>query len=388
MFETQELIDVLRGIVEIDSANSYLIADGPGERNVQKEIQRYLAELGVESVLERIDDSHCNLVATIPGTGGGKSITLYAHADTVGYELWKDRALHLEVFPDKLMGLGAADDKGHCAVMMLLAKILKRENIRLKGDVHLVFIADEEGESCGAFDYVKKHRPEAALILEPAPLDQLNVTHQGFGWLKIKVYGKAAHGSAPDQGVDAIAMMGEVIVRMSRNQRENFAKNVHPLNGETVYHTGVISGGTDYASYPAYCELGIEIGTQPGETMQCRYDEIQAIFDEVKELYPSFRGEIEPVVVRDPFVSRGSEEMIRMLKEEVRKETGTEPACTGDNSWGDAQIFQDAGFPTVGIGALGENYHAPDEWVDLQQLQQLCRIVVNFVTKYCEKSQQ
>ena len=74
--------------------------------------------------------------------------------------------------------------------MMLAVRDLIERNVQLSGDVHLCFIADEEGASCGALDYVKKHAPEATLVLESAPLEQICVTHQGFGWLKITTRGK------------------------------------------------------------------------------------------------------------------------------------------------------------------------------------------------------
>jgi acetylornithine deacetylase/succinyl-diaminopimelate desuccinylase-like protein len=227
-------------------------------------------------------------------------------------------------------------------------------------------------------------KPEATLIMESAPLNHINVTHQGFGWLKIKVFGKAGHGSAGGDSLDAIAAMAEVIVRMQRNQRENFARNPHPLNGETVFHTGTILGGTDFATYPASCELGIEIGTQPGETMYRRIEEIKAIFSEVKEIYPGFSAEIEPIIIRNPFETKGTEELYAVLAEEIEAFTGSPAQAVGENSWGDAGIFQEAGFPTLGVGSLGGNFHAPDEWVSISDLDRLTRVILNVVQRYCE----
>ncbi len=384
MVDKQELTDVLTKLTGIDTSNSFLIPGSPDELEGQKYVAQYLAALDVPSVTEQIDGStHYNQVATVKGEGGGNSLTLYAHMDTVGYALWPKRALKAEIDGDRMTALGASDDKGFCAVMLMVAKALRDNGIKLKGDLHLCFCADEEGASCGAFDYVKRHTPEAALIMESAPINEINVTHQGFGWLKLKVYGKAGHGSAGSDSLDAIAAMAEVIVRMQRNQRENFAKNPHPMNGETVYHTGMISGGTDFASYPAYCELGIEIGTQPGETMNNRIEEIKAIFSEVTEIYPNFVAEIEPVIIRSPFQTNGADELFAILADEIEKATGKPAAPVGENSWGDAQIFQDGGFPTLGVGSLGGNFHAPDEWVSLSGLEQLTRVILSVVQRYC-----
>lgn len=385
MYETGELAELVRKLTSIDTSNSFLVPGSPDELEGQKFVANYLEKLNVSTVIEQIDGStHYNQVATIKGTGGGRNLTLYAHMDTVGYALWKDRALSAVTNGDVMTGLGTSDDKGFCAVMMMVAKTVIENGIQLKGDLHLCFCADEEGASCGAFDYVKRHQPEAALIMESAPLNHINVTHQGFGWLKIKVFGKAGHGSAGMESQDAIAQMAEVIVRLQRNQWEKFAQNPHPLNGETVYHTGTISGGTDFATYPAYCELGIEIGTQPGETMNNRIEEIKAIFREVKDIYPDFTAEIEPVIVRSPFETKGTAELYAVLADEIEKATGKKAEAVGENSWGDAQIFQDGGFPSLGVGSLGGNFHAPDEWVSLSDLDRLTRVIINVVQRYCE----
>lgn len=383
MTSKNEVISLISELVKIESVNSWLIPGGSGEKKVQIYIRDYLKKLGVDSEFEIIDETHANLAATLKGTGGGKNITLYAHADTVGCELWADRALVPEIQGDCLIGLGAADDKGMCAAIMLTVKDLIERGVRLSGDVHLCFISDEEGRSCGAMDYVKKHAPEAALVLESAPLEQICVTHQGFGWLKLTTRGKAGHGSAGGTSSDAIYHMAEVIVRLQRNQRENFAKNVHPMNGETVYHTGAIRGGTDFASYPEECVLGIEIGTQPGETIQDRINEIEEIFREIKAFCPAFDGHVETVIARDPFAASGHEELFGLLSESIEKHHGKPARAVGENSWGDSQLFQDAGFPTLGLGARGGNFHAPDEWISISETGTLIRVLSDVIERYC-----
>lgn len=383
MITKEEMISLISELIKIESVNAWLVPGGTGEKAVQTYIGEYLDKLGVPNELEQIDESCYNLVATLKGSGGGRNITLYAHADTVGYELWADRALTPRVEGDSLIGLGSADDKGFCAAMILVVKDLIERDVRLAGDVNLCFISDEEGTSRGAMDYVKRHRPEATLILESAPLEHICVTHQGFGWLKITTKGKAGHGSAGEVSSDAIYHMSEVIVRLQKNQRENFAQYIHPMNGETVYHTGFIRGGTDYASYPEECVLGIEIGTQPGETIQSRINEIEEIFLEVKELCPTFDGHVDVIIARDPFIASGHEELYDIVAASIEKHLGIPVKAVGENSWGDSQLFQDAGFPTLGLGCRGGNLHAPDEWVSISEMKTLVKVIIDVVEKYC-----
>jgi len=383
--DINDIKELLTELIRIDSSNGFLIEGAPGSKEVLDFIDGYLTNLSIDTEFQVVDDDHRNLKATIKGRGGGRPLTLYAHVDTVGYELWKDRALKAKIEGDRITGLGSADDKGHCAAMMLLAKKIKDDGVNLKGDVHLCFIDDEEGESCGSFDYVKKNGPEACLVLESAAEGHINICHQGFGWLKISVQGKAGHGSAGEFSSDAITRLAEIIVRMEKNKNEKFAADPHEMNGETVYHTGYIKGGTDFASYPDHAELGIEIGTQPGESINDRVNEIEDIFEEVRSIYPDLEAKVEVVVAREPFTTSGSEELLEITKKAVKAVIDIDAKSVGENSWGDAQIFQDAGFPTLGIGADGGNLHAPDEWLSLKSLEKLIDILMIITKNYCEQ---
>ena len=381
--ELQDVINLVSDLVRIDSSNPWLVPGSPGEANVAAYIKRWLEPLGVEVQIEEVEPGRPNLIAIWRGAGGGKSLCLYAHNDTVGYALWRDRALTPRIEGNNMIGLGAADDKGHGAAALLALKSLVESGTRLRGDVWVLLPIDEEGTSSGSMDFVKKYKPDAMLVLEALGMGKVTISHQGFGWIDIIVEGRAAHGSRPEQGVDAIIHMAEVVTRMQKLDQEIFAISPHPLNGRTVFHTGTINGGTDYATYPDRCVLGIEIGTQPGETIQNRVNEIESIFGEVRKLYPNFKGTVDVKLARDPFDASGHEELWQIVSSEMEQETGLKTAAVGENSWGDAQLFQDAGIPTLMFGAAGGNLHAPEEWVSLPELTNLARIVAGTARRYC-----
>jgi acetylornithine deacetylase len=177
--------------------------------------------------------------------------------------------------------------------------------------------------------------------------------------------------------------MAEILVRLEKLRREVYAPAAHPLNGEIVFHTGTIIGGTDYGTYPENCRLGVEIGTQPGETMRNRIDEIGKIFADVAKIHPDLETHVETKIARDPFEARGHEEIYDVYASALERVTGKKAEATGGNSWGDAQLFQDAGFPTIGVGAMGENLHAPDEWVSIGELEQLVRVITAVAVTDC-----
>lgn len=366
---------LLTELVRIESVTPWLIPDGSGEGDIARSIAGWLSDLPVEVVLEEVAPGRPNLIATLRGTGGGPSLCLNAHADTVGFANWRDRALEPRRDGDRLVGLGVADDKGGCAVALLALRSLANRGARLRGDLVVACTADEEGVSIGTEHLVANHRYDAAIVLEPDALPRAIVEHQGFGWIDVVVHGRAAHGSAPEAGIDAIVHMAEVVTRLHRLDRDVFARHADPKNGRTVFHTGTIHGGTDYATYPSRAVLGIEIGTQPGEHLADRVREIDTIFGEVRESYPDFRGEVDVKLEREPFRAEGHEALWDALAGATLDvlERPLEPV--GLNAWADSGLMQAAGIPTIMFGPLGGNFHAPDEWVSIGEVVRAAQIV-------------
>lgn len=366
---------LLTQLVSIESVTPWLIPDGSGEREVVRSIAGWLADLAVEVVVEEVAPGRPNLIATLRGTGDGPSLCLNAHADTVGFANWRDRALDARRDGDRLVGLGVADDKGGCAVALLALRSLATREGRLRGDLVVACTADEEGVSIGTEHLVANHRYDAAIVLEPDALPRAIVEHQGFGWIDVIVHGRAAHGSAPDAGIDAIVHMAEVVTRLHRLDRDVFTRSADPRNGRTVFHTGTIHGGTDYATYPSRAVLGIEIGTQPGEHLADRVREIEAIFGEVREGYPDFRGEVDVKLEREPFRAEGHEALWEALAAATQDILGRPLEPVGLNAWADSALMQAAGIPTIMFGPLGGNFHAPDEWVSIGEVVRAAEIV-------------
>jgi succinyl-diaminopimelate desuccinylase len=171
--------------------------------------------------------------------------------------------------------------------------------------------------------------------------------------------------------------------RLDRRDREVFAANPDPANGKTVFHTGTVAGGTDYATYPAKAVLGIEIGTQPGEMLADRVREIEETFAECAEVLPGFRAEVEVRLDREPFRAGGHEAIAEALDKAAADVIGRPFERCGLNAWTDAALTQSAGMPTVLLGPAGGNFHAPDEWVSIPEVIALAEIVEEAATSFC-----
>jgi acetylornithine deacetylase len=378
----REVEDLLSDLVRIDSVTPWLIPDGAGEGDIARFMADWLAPLRVEVELQEVEPGRPNLVARLPGSGGGRSLCLNAHSDTVGYANWADRALIPERRGDLLIGVGVADDKSSCAVGLLALRELAQSGTRLRGDVVLACTIDEEGSSIGTTDLIRRHSYDGAMVLEPHEIERVVVEHQGFGWLDIIVEGKPAHGSAPDDGIDAIVHMAQVVDGLAALDAR-FKAKPDPRNGRTVLHTGTIAGGTDYATYPSRATLGIEIGTQPGETMAARVADIRAIFEDCRRRLPGFSAEVRIQVERDPFKAEAHEPLLAAANAAAQRTLGHPLRESGLNAWADAALMQAAGIPTLLFGPTGGNYHAPDEWVSLPTCVQAIEIVTATAAEFC-----
>jgi len=370
-----EVVELLEHLVRIDSTNPWLIEGAVGEGAVARAMADWLGDLGLEVELDEVVEGRFNMMARLRGAAPGPTLCINSHTDTVGYSEWGPSALEPRVDGDRMYGRGAADDKAGCAAAMLAVRDLVRSGTQLAGDVLLALVIDEEGVSIGTEHLVKHHTMDYAIVIEPTGLPLAITEHQGFGWIEVVVHGKAAHGSAPDVGIDAIVHLAEVITRLHALDEREWKANPDDLNGRTVFHTGTISGGTDYATYPSSAVLGIEIGTQPGETLADRVDDIEAIFDEVRAVHPDFRGEVVVRLDRDPFTGSGQEPLLAAMDAAAIHVLGVPMTRTGENAWTDAALLQSAGVPTLLVGPAGDNYHALDEWVSISECVQMTEIL-------------
>ena len=371
----KQVSELLSAMVRIESVTPWLIPTGSGEAKVAAFIADWLDGTGAEVEVVEVEPGRPNVLARLRGTGGGPTLCLNAHSDTVGYESWPDEALEPRIDGDRIYGLGAADDKGGCTAAMLVLRSIAESGARLGGDLLVACVADEEGISIGSEHLARQGGIDAAIVIEPQPTHELVVEHQGFGWIDVITRGVAAHGCEPDAGVDAIVHLAEVITRLHRLDRTVFQPQPSLMNGRTVFHTGTISGGTDYATYPSYAKVGIEIGTQPGEHLSDRLAEIEDIFDEIARTERGFSGQIDVRLDREPFVARGQEALQDVVVRAMTAALGREPKITGMNGWTDAALLQAAGIPTLLLGSTGDNYHTAGEWASISELVRLCDVL-------------
>ena len=157
--------------------------------------------------------------------------------------------------------------KGGLAVILAAVKSLQDNKIDLDGDVILTFVCDEEHASLGTKDLVKHYHADAVVVTEPTDLC-LTIAHRGFVWLEVETFGRAAHGSRYQEGIDAIMHMGRFLSRLEKLGKELVTSTPHPIVGPANLHASRILGGTEVLTYPAHCFLEMEWRTTPEQNSE------------------------------------------------------------------------------------------------------------------------
>jgi acetylornithine deacetylase len=361
-----DLVELLTGLVEIDSINPDLIPGAAGEAELAGYVGRWAERAGLDVEVEDAAPGRPNVIATARGSGGGRTLLLNAHMDTVGVDTM-ETPFDARVEDGRLYGRGSYDMKGSLAAILVVAAEATR--LGLRGDVVVAAVVDEEVASIGTESLVASGRRfDAAVVAEPTELD-VAIAHKGFAGFEIETRGRAAHGSRPDLGEDAIARMGPVLTRLDGLASSLLTSPTHRLLGSGSVHASLIVGGQEFSSYPERCLLTGERRTLPDESLEDVERELVEIAGD--------RAEHRLGVSRRPFEVAEEEEIVRL----VHGHAGTD--LIGVPFWTDAALVAASGVPTVVFGPHGEGAHAAVEWVDVASVERCAEVLLSVAGDFC-----
>jgi acetylornithine deacetylase len=375
------LISTLTDLVRIDSVNSSLVPGGAGESRIAAHVAEKMRALGMVVTTLEATRGRPSVVGRVPGSGGGRSLMLNAHLDTVGIEGMAG-ALAPTIRDGRLYGRGAYDMKGSLAACLAAVKALVDAKADVRGDLVLAAVADEEYASLGTAEVAREVPVHAAIVTEPTELD-LCIAHKGFVWLEVETVGKAAHGSRFFEGIDANMRMGRFLGRLDRLEQELRTRPPHPLVGPPSLHAPTLHGGSELSTYAASCRLGIERRTVPGETEAGVRAEIETLIEQTRAADPSFQASVRCLLARNAFEVPPDAPIVSAVRAAATRHLGRSPALIGKPFWMDSAILADAGVETVVIGPIGGGAHTSEEWVDLQSLERLAVILADATLAYC-----
>jgi acetylornithine deacetylase len=361
-----DLPELVSRLVGIDSVNPSLVPGGAGEAEVAAFVASWAADCGLAVETIASDAARPNVVVRAPGRGGGRTLLLCGHLDTVGVgAMFAPFDARLD--GDRLLGRGAVDMKSGVGAALVACRAALE--LGLAGDVVVACVADEEHSSLGVQEVLAGGlTADGAVVTEPTNGEAI-VAHKGFVWSEVTFRGHAAHGSRADEGVDAIAKAGSVLVGLGALDA-TLGVMLHPLLGRGSVHAGTIAGGAELSTYPGECVLTIERRTLPGETAE-------TVEAEITGLLAGTDAVARTLLVREPFAVDANADIVRLVC------AASGAATAGAPYWTDAAFIGAAGIPTVLYGPSGDGAHADEEWVSLSSVEAVARTLIAVASEFC-----
>lgn len=377
--DLDEVVDLTCRLIAIDSVNPALVSGGAGEAQIATAVCEWLTDRGFTCRRLEATPGRPSVLATASGTGGGSSLMLNGHLDTVSLASYHGDGLQPTVHDGRLHGRGAYDMKSGLAAMMVAAARAHQSPHR--GDIVLALVADEEHVSLGTEEVLRHRTTDAAIVVEPTGLD-LVTAHRGFVWATVTVHGRAAHGSRPDLGLDAIAKAGRFLTALDKHAEHLTARSPHPRLGTGNLHAGTITGGAEISSYPASCVITLERRTLPGEGPATFERELTDLHDNITRTDPGLAADIEITTHRPSFEAAPDSRIVTTLSKAFHTVAGRAPTRRGEAFWTDCALLDERGIDTVMFGVDGGGAHAAEEWVAIDSLQTTTTVLHHTIGQY------
>lgn len=352
-------VQLARDLVAIDSVNPSLVPGAAGEGEIASAIAAHMRRIGLDVVMQEAAPGRPNVIGILEGRAPGRSLMLCGHVDTVGVD-GMDAPFAPEIRDDRLYGRGSQDMKGGLAAMIDAARVAIDRGFAC-GRLIIAAVVDEEYASIGADALVKDWTADGAVVTEPTDL-QVAIGHKGFAWIDIVTHGRAAHGSRPRDGRDAIMRMGRVLQRLEALDRKLQSGTPHPILGTGSLHASVVSGGRELSSYPDVCRLQMERRTVGEESGEAALDEVSAILEALAREDPEFEARAHLRFTRPPY-ELSPDHPLPCLLVDAATGLGTRSAKVGMSFWTDAAVLGSAGIPSVLFGPGGAGLHSREEYV-------------------------
>jgi succinyl-diaminopimelate desuccinylase len=370
--EEAEVVSLCQDLVRFKSVNP------PGdELEIAEYVADFLREVGLTVDVVPHTSTRASLVARLKGSGEVPALLYSGHLDVVpvGAEEWLHDPFGGEVVEGKLWGRGSTDMKGGDAAMMVAAKVLASANLHLKGDLLLVFTAGEEVDQFGAKELATRSdlAPVQAVVISEPSYNDIYVAEKGTLWLKVTTHGKAAHGSMPQLGRNAIMMM---VALLSGLDQAQVPYEEHPLLDGFTRSIGTIHGGLSTNVVPERCVVTLDQRTVPGQDHRAVLSQVEALISDLSRRLPGFSASVEVVSDLCPVETSPEEPIVQSFRDVVAEVTGERPEPKG------APYSTDAAFlvpplnaPLIICGPGNPDLaHQPNEYVEVDRLVESTKI--------------
>jgi acetylornithine deacetylase len=380
MDPSQQVVDLLQKLVQIESVNPSLAPNGSGESKVAEALSRFCQSQNIAYELQSVATGRANFLASVQGRDRDRRIIFVAHMDTVPVDRWASDPYSGVLKDDRIHGRGSCDTKGSLAAMMIaLSTIRERQTgptIVVAGSV------DEEFRKAGARAIAQSGvRYDAAVIGEPTDLE-LVVAHKGSIRWQIEVLGRPAHTSKPHLGVNAITGMARVILALEALHAE-LASRTHPLVGPPTLTVSLVEGGLEVTTVPPFCRVWIDRRLVPGERPKEAVAEVERTLQTLRQRDPTLEVRSLPAPFEDPPPDSAEKTHIAQVAAKACAKIAGTGKFTGVPYGTDASQLSQGGIPCVIVGPGSiDHAHTNNEFVPVDELKKSVEIYREIMLSY------
>jgi len=368
--KARRAVELTKGLVRAPSINP------PGNEKAASEVvTSFFDQIGIKYVEQSVSGDRCNVIATLRGRTGSRSLLLTGHLDVVppGDEgLWARDPFCGDEVDGQIYGRGSTDAKGSLGAMLCAIEAIAESGIELLGDLHFAAVVGEETDGMGIKHLIKSGlRPHMALVGEPTQL-RVGNSHKGIARLRVDVSGKAAHASLPDNGANAISGMAKVILGLDDLATRLRSKGATSRPSLVV---STISGGIKDNVVPPNCTITVDRRLVVGERPEVAEDEIIGVVRSALRDTP-LRADVQPYLLALPAQTPSDELIVRSARAAVREVLGEDMGTHSFEAYCDMGPLVDlAGTKAIilGPGSLAGS-HIPNEIVSMREVEDAAKI--------------
>jgi succinyl-diaminopimelate desuccinylase len=401
---TPELLGRLKRLVGFPTINP----PGQDYDAVSGYLTRELARIGLSAkrftipneVLRKIlppaqqDFPRYNVLGKLRVPGAPKTIHFNAHYDVVPVSgAWRHgNPFSGAVEKGQIYGRGTADMKGSIASLLTALDALHKTGSRPSMNIEVSFTADEETDSVLGAQWVVENapiQPDYAIVMEGGEGDEVCCGHNGTLWLEVTVHGRAAHGSRPENGVNALEKMASLVLELEAYKKTIGRRTFVTPEGKTMRPTinvgGVFSGGegSKINTVPALASFSIDRRVLAVEDHAAAERDLRAFLSAASKRIDGCKISVSKVSENFSCFTKPGDPFFKAMASSVRKIRGKPTVFNVSTGFNDIHFFaHHLKIPTLGYGPGGEDIHAVDERARIKDLVSSAKIYANLLTTF------
>jgi succinyl-diaminopimelate desuccinylase len=374
-----EVLRIARALIAAPSENP-----GGTEDAAAQVAADVLADLDAAPRTVRSGEGRPSVVASL-GDEPRPALAWNGHLDVVpagDLATWRHPPWAGEVVDGRLVGRGACDMKGPIAAALAAAAAIRRAGVALGGRLDLHLVADEEVGGVHGTKVLWEQGlldQDACIVGEPSEL-QLGLAERGGAWFTVTARGRAAHGSQPHLGVNAIDAMARLILGAG----EVLPDIEHPLVGRPTVNVALIEGGHAPNAVPDRCTIDVDRRVIPGETVQDVAAGFDRLIERLRREDPGSDIEARCREWTEPAEADPASAVAELCRAAILQERGAVPRDVGFTGITDARFYiNEVAIPTVilGPGSLSDA-HTAGESVLVEDLVAAARIYARVFVRF------